>query len=129
MKTLSLSVVLAAAFGSSAVHASETESSAPGASVHVIPALYTPSTITPSGREFIARCNDEAFARTRFPRGLANQCERLLGLWHGEASHRWDSTAGASLPIPDYGNALRISHMFAPAPTPRPSPPPRPVSL
>jgi hypothetical protein len=127
MKTLSLAAVLVAAVTSSTVHASETGSSAPNAAAHVIPALHTPSTITPSGHEFIARCNDEAFARARFPKGLADQCERLLGLWHGEASHRWDSTAEASLPIPNYGKALRISTMFPPARTLPPSPPPRPV--
>lgn len=110
MKTLSLSVVLAAAFASPA-HGSEPQSAAADASVHVIPALYSPSIVTHSGRQFIARCDDDAFARTRYPEGLAEQCERLLGLWHREAALREHPVGASAPPIPDR-NALRFSHMF-----------------
>jgi hypothetical protein len=117
MKPLSLSVVLAAAFASSTAHGSETGPPAPDAASHVIPALYTPATITRSGREFIARCDDEAFAKARFPKKLAAYCEDLLARWHGEASDRGNLTAGAE-PIPDYSGALRFSTLYT-----YPSPP------
>jgi len=118
MKSLSpLSIVLAAAFAPSTVHGSEVEPSAPDASSHVIPALYTPATLASSGREFIARCDDEAFAKARFPKALAEQCEDLLRRWHWEASDR--NVAAAAPFIPDYANALRFSSLY---PQPRPQP-------
>lgn len=110
MLSLSLSVVLAAAVAPPVAHGPETEPSASDASARAIPELFTPSTITPSGREFIARCDDTAFARTRYPEGLADQCERLLGLWHREASARKPFPEGPA--IPNYGDALRSSQMW-----------------
>ena len=111
MKPLSMSVLLVAAFAASTAHGAEPEPpTLPDTSEStraVIPGLYTPSAITPSAREFIERCNDEAFAKTRYPKGLADQCERLLGFWHGEA--RAQETAFREARIPNYDRALRIS--------------------
>ncbi len=113
MKPLSLSVVLAAAFASSTVQAApQPEPATSESRPAVIPSLYTPSTLTPSGRRFIARCSDEAFAKTRYPDGLADQCERLLGLWHREANAQQDPRREAY--IPNYRNALRISSFNQP---------------
>lgn len=117
MKPPSLSVVLAAAFASSTAHGSEAGPTAPDAASHVIPALHTPSIITRSGREFIARCDDEAFAKARFPKTLAAYCEDLLARWHGEASDG-GNLAAAAQPIPDYSRALRFSALYV-----YPSPP------
>ena len=68
------------------------------------------SAITSSGYAFIARCGDQAFARTRYPQNLAERCERLLRRW------RWEANVLARRPaegprIPNYADALRSSAM------------------
>ena len=117
MKPLSLSVVLAAALASPTVYGSTVQGSegmlpAADASSHVIPALYTPATLTSAGREFIKRCDDHAFAKADFPKSLASECEDLLGRWHREArtGRHWVAEAPR---IPNYANALRSSTSYA----------------
>lgn len=117
MKPLSLSVVLAAALASPAVNASATQGPegappAPDASSHVIPALYTPATLTSAGREFVKRCDDDAFAKADFPKSLASECEDLLRRWHWEARTGRESVAEAPR-IPNYADALRSSTSYA----------------
>ena len=75
-----------------------------------IPSLHTPSTITSSGQVFIARCDNQAFAKTRYPQNLAERCERLLKRWRWEANvlaHR--KPEGPR--IPNYADAHRSSPM------------------
>ena len=110
MGPLSLSVVLAAALASPIVHGTEAASSPAKPESAAIPALHTPSAITSSGYAFIARCDDQAFARTRYPQNLAERCERLLKRW------RWEANVLARRPaegprIPNYADALRSSAM------------------
>ena len=112
MKSLSLPVMLAAVLATSTVHGSEAEPATPDPTPPLIAALHSPATMTASGRDFIAHCNDEAFATARFPQKLADRCERLLRLWHRESSSAWKPTASAKQYVPDYANALRYSQMF-----------------
>ena len=110
MKSLPLSILLAAAFASPTVHGTEVEPSSGTPGAAAIPALHTPSTITSSGQVFIARCDDQAFAKTRYPQNLAERCERLLKRWRWEANvlaHR--KPEGPR--IPNYADALRSSSM------------------
>lgn len=51
-----------------------------------------PQVMTRSGREFVARCNDAAFANARFPQRLAGRCGTLLDTWRAEASDRGNRT-------------------------------------
>jgi hypothetical protein len=113
MMPLSLSVVLAVAFAPPVMHGSEAKPSAADALAPAIPALYTPSDVTPSGREFIEHCDDEAFAKARSLRMLAERCERLLRRWHGEASGHLDSRTAPGPGIEQFG-----APRFLPPPSP-----------
>lgn len=110
MKPLSLSIMLAAACAASAAHGSETEPATGESMPAAIPELYTPATITSSGHDFVAQCDDKAFARTRFPQGLADRCERLLRRWRQEADALANPKPEAPR-IPNYADALRSSAM------------------
>lgn len=80
MKSISLAVVaLAAALAAASTHA--TGSAEP-------PALELPGTLTSSGKTFLARCDDKAFATASDPRQRAERCARLLAQWRVEAAGR-----------------------------------------
>jgi len=81
MKVMSVSVV---AFGIAL--------SLVGAPAHAdggaAPVLELPATLTSSGKAFIARCDDKAFANAADPRQRAERCEKLLAQWRVEAAWR-----------------------------------------
>lgn len=59
--------------------------------------LQLPTLVTASGRQFIARCDDEAFAASRRPKALADRCERLLAYWHLEVRNRVEDSGSAEM--------------------------------
>jgi len=89
MLTLLLSTVLAAAPASTgivdAVVATDADASG----------LQLPTLVTASGRQFIARCDDEAFAASRRPKALAERCGRLLAYWQLEVRNRVEDNRSA----------------------------------
>ena len=90
------SLLLAAAFVTSPQVADATSpSAAPAADpVGVVPTragdvvLELPQQVTPSGRAFLARCDDAAFAASSRPKALADRCERWLANWRNEVRVR-----------------------------------------
>ena len=52
------------------------------------PVLELPATLTSSGKAFLARCDDRAFANAADPRQRAEHCEKLLTQWRVEAAWR-----------------------------------------
>lgn len=59
--------------------------------------LQLPTLVTASGRQFLARCDDEAFAASRRPKALAQRCERLLAYWHLEVRNRAEDSGVAEM--------------------------------
>ncbi len=81
MKVMSVSVVvfgLAIALAGSSAHADG----------NAAPVLELPATLTSSGKAFLARCDDKAFANAADPRQRAERCEKLLAQWRVEAAWR-----------------------------------------
>ena len=76
--------------------------------------LALPHVMTRSGREFVARCNDAAFADARFPQRLAGRCGKLLDTWRAEASDRGNRT-------PLYPGVVQFDVARGIPPTPPPS--------
>lgn len=61
----------------------------PFAAIAAAPVQSTfPDIVTASGVEFVARCDDSAFAKTNDTEGLAKKCDRLLAQWKMEADLR-----------------------------------------
>jgi DNA-binding IclR family transcriptional regulator len=85
MKVMSVSVVV---FGLAIALAG-----APAqASGNAAPVLELPATLTSSGKAFLARCDDKAFATASDPRQRAERCEKLLAQWRAEAAWREQRT-------------------------------------
>lgn len=79
MKSMSLvAVALAAALGAASAHAAGSTA----------PVLELPGTLTSSGKAFLAKCDDKAFAEASDPRHRAERCARLLAQWRVEAEGR-----------------------------------------
>ena len=115
MKSIALSAVFASALLAPAAFASGMPTPAASRSGSPVATQELPRAVTRSGREFIAHCDDEAFASARFPRKLADRCARLLATWHAEAGGRGNATPvsggidrfGAPRGIPFYPPATR----------------------
>ncbi|SFV32061.1 MULTISPECIES: hypothetical protein [unclassified Pseudoxanthomonas] len=79
MKSMSLvAVALATALSAASAHAAG----------NTAPVLELPGTLTSSGKTFLAKCDDRAFAEAADPRHRAERCARLLAQWRVEAAGR-----------------------------------------
>lgn len=79
MKSMSpVAVALAAALAAASAHAAGSTD----------PVLELPGTLTSSGKAFLAKCDDKAFAAASDPRHRAERCARLLAQWRVEAAGR-----------------------------------------
>ena len=80
-----------------------------------VPTLELPATLTSSGKAFLSRCDDKAFAAASDPRQRAERCEKLLAQWRVEAAwreqrpHDGKVSFGAPRGIPAYPPAPHVA--------------------
>lgn len=80
-----------------------------------VPTLELPATLTSSGKAFLSRCDDKAFAAASDPRQRAERCEKLLAQWRIEAAwreqrpHDGKVSFGAPRGIPAYPPAPNVA--------------------